>query len=396
MEKLRVLVIDADTPKSLAIVRALGAEHDVWTASKGRLALAAWSRHTRQHLTYDFTRATELPDWVLLQCLRNQIQVVIPPEESSALLLARQARQFAERGVHVAALPIEALERVVDKTKTLAAAIHAGIPVPATKILERTSDLMDAARELGYPVVIKPRSTQYWDGTQFRISSPIGYANSDQQLRKLAERIHPQMPPPIVQEFVPGEGVGVCMLIGNKGEVLAEFAHRRLRDYRPTGSGSVLRQSIGLPADLSEKCARLLRHIGCRGVAMVELRMNSSTGEVYLMEVNGRFWGSLQLAIDSGVNFPALLVDWITGKQVRKPSYKEGVVVRWWVGDFIRTLRVLRGRPAGFTGSFPSRLSAVRDFLGPQPLGTRNEILRRNDYWPSLIEPISMMRKLIA
>src|SRR5688572_16771065 len=129
---------------------------------------------------------------------------------------------------------------------------------------------------------------------------------------------------------------------------------------------------------------------------MVELRMNRSTGEVYLMEVNGRFWGSLQLAIDAGVNFPALLVDWMTGKRVEKPSYREGVVVRWWVGDFIRTLRVLKGRPAGFTGSFPSRLSAVLEFLGPQPDGTRNEILRRNDYWPSLIEPISMMRKLIA
>jgi predicted ATP-grasp superfamily ATP-dependent carboligase len=285
---------------------------------------------------------------------------------------------------------------VVDKTRTIIAAREAAIPVPPTMVLQKTSAIFDAAHALGYPVVVKPRSTRFWDGNQFKNSCSIGYANSDAQLKELAQRIDPRMPPPIVQKFVQGEGIGVCMLTGNHGEVLAEFAHRRLRDYRPTGSGSVLRQSIAITPELREMSSRLLRHLGCRGVAMVEFRTDERDGKVYLMEINGRFWGSLQLAIDAGVNFPALLVDWITGKKFAKPAYQEGVILRWWVGDFIRTLRVLRGRPAGFTGSFPSRVSALFEFLGPQPHGTRNEILRRSDYLPSLIEPISMMRKLIA
>src|SRR5438067_894657 len=100
------------------------------------------------------------------------------------------------------------------------------------------------------------------------------------------------MPAPIVQKFIPGEGIGVCLLIGNEGEVLAEFAHRRLRDYRPTGSGSVLRQSIKGTPELRDLSARLLRALGCRGVAMVEFRTDTRTGDVYLMEINGRFWGS--------------------------------------------------------------------------------------------------------
>jgi predicted ATP-grasp superfamily ATP-dependent carboligase len=204
------------------------------------------------------------------------------------------------------------------------------------------------------------------------------------------------MPSPIIQKFIPGIGVGVSMLMSESGEILAEFAYRRLRDYRPTGSGSVLRESIAMSPSLRSSSARLLRHIGCSGVAMVEFRIEDGTGNPYLMEINGRFWGSLQLAIDAGVNFPALLVDWLTGKPIEKPSYKEGVILRWWAGDFIRTLRVLKGRPAGFAGSFPSRLSTIFEFLGPQPTGTRNEILRWCDCWPSLIEPISVMRKLIA
>jgi predicted ATP-grasp superfamily ATP-dependent carboligase len=395
MEKLRVLVTDADTPKSLAIVRALGHKHEVWTAAHSRISLAAWSKYTRRHLQYGFTQEKDLCAWILDVCRENQIRVVIPPEEPSSLLLAREAAVFQQNEITVAAVPIQALERAVDKTKTLEAARAIGLRLPATEVLTDTSDIFRAAERLGYPVVVKPRSTRFWNGSRFVESSSIGYANSDEQLRGLIQKMDPLMPPPLVQRFVPGEGIGVCMLIGREGEVLAEFAHRRLRDYRPTGSGSVLRESIALPPQLRLASQRLLRQLGWQGVAMVEFRVDRRTREAYLMEINGRFWGSLQLAIDAGVNFPELLVDCLMGQPVKKPSYKEGVVLRWWVGDFIRTLRVLKGRPEGFTGTFPSRLSAIAEFLGPQPSGTRNEILRWSDCWPSLVEPISVMRKLI-
>ena len=138
----------------------------------------------------------------------------------------------------------------------------------------------------------------------------------------------------------------------------------------------------------------LLRRLGACGVAMVEFRVDNRTREPYLMEVNGRFWGSLQLAIDAGVNFPALLVDLALGRPVKKPVYEENVILRWWIGDLVRTVRVLKGKPAGYMGQFPSRLSALSEFLGPQPDGTRNEILRWSDWRPSFVEPISMMRKV--
>jgi predicted ATP-grasp superfamily ATP-dependent carboligase len=155
-----------------------------------------------------------------------------------------------------------------------------------------------------------------------------------------------------------------------------------------------LRKSAAVDPHLRDLSLQLLRRIGARGVAMVEFRVDSRTGEPYLMEINGRFWGSLQLAIDAGVNFPRLLVDLALGRPVKKPSYQENVVLRWWIGDLVRTLRVHKGKPVGYIGTFPSRLSALHEFLGPQPAGTRNEILRWSDWRPSFVEPISMMRKV--
>ena len=66
---------------------------------------------------------------------------------------------------------------------------------------------------------------------------------------------------------------------------------------------------------------------------MVEYKRDSATGQPYLMEVNGRFWGSLQLAIDSGVDFPRILVACALGEHGQQmPSYRVGVRSRWWWG----------------------------------------------------------------
>src|SRR5262245_39246862 len=122
MATLRVLITDADTLMALAIVRSLGFACDVWTAAPTRSALAACSRFTKRHLLYRLKSDTDLTDWILEVCKAHDIQIVIPPEESSSLILARTATPLKEHGIHVAALPIAALESVVDKTKTADAA----------------------------------------------------------------------------------------------------------------------------------------------------------------------------------------------------------------------------------------------------------------------------------
>jgi predicted ATP-grasp superfamily ATP-dependent carboligase len=390
----RILVTDADTPKALAIVRAIGRRHEVWTTAESRFALAGWSRFTRKHIHHRVNRPSDFAGWVLSTCREHRIDVVITPEEARSFLLAQSEPQFAGQGVRLTTLPLAALEIAMDKARTIKAAEEAGIPVPATIVLDQLTGVFDAARTLGYPVVVKPRHSRYWTGDRFVASDGVGYANSDEQLREIVGTLDPRLPPPLLQRFIPGTGCGVCVLAAENGCLAAEFAHERLRDYRPTGSGSVLRRSVRVDPRLREISRKLLGLIGARGVAMVEFRIDEQTGDPYLMEINGRFWGSLQLAVDAGVNFPLLLVDAALGKPVRPPEYNEGVLVRWWLGDLVRTLRVLKGRPAGYIGAYPTRLSALREFLGPQPQGTRSEVLRWSDCWPGFVEPLSMLRKV--
>jgi hypothetical protein len=133
----------------------------------------------------------------------------------------------------------------------------------------------------------------------------------------------------------------------------------------------------------------LLSHLGWRGVAMVEFKRDDRDGSLRLMEINGRFWGSLQLAIDAGVDFPAMLVD-TAGATRPAPvtSYRIGVRSRWFWGDVDSLLTVLlRSRASlNLPPDHPGRWQTLWRFLKPGGREQRDEILRLNDPRPWFLE----------
>ena len=89
----------------------------------------------------------------------------------------------------------------------------------------------------------------------------------------------------------------------HQGELRAEFAHKRIRDVHPTGSGSAVRVSIEPDPDIRRWSLAILKALNWHGVAMVEFR-KPAHGPAVFMEVNGRFWHSLPLAIYAALQVP--------------------------------------------------------------------------------------------
>lgn len=390
--KPRVLVTDAEVRKTLAVVRGLGENYETITASPQRPAIAAWSRFASRHLRSP--PRDGFAAWLLETTRRLSVDMVICPQEATLALACSVYEDLEAAGVVLSFPPLEVLDLAFDKAKTLELAAAAGVPTPPTVVPERWQDADEAAEALGYPLVIKSRYSNFCTGTDWISGRGSDYARDSDELAAALARLDRRQPPPILQRFVAGHGAAVFVLLDRRGTLRASFAHRRLRDVRPTGSGSVLRESVAIDPILLDRSLELLRRMGWWGIAMVEYRMEEGTGEALLMEVNGRFWGSLQLATDSGVNFPRLLAEVALGGTPRTPTCREGVAVRWWLGDLLRTLRVFKGRPKGFPGPFPSRWSAIRDLLGRQPAGTRNEVLRREDPWPAVAEVLTGVKRL--
>jgi predicted ATP-grasp superfamily ATP-dependent carboligase len=167
------------------------------------------------------------------------------------------------------------------------------------------------------------------------------------------------------------------------GELRAEFAHRRIRDVRPTGSGSAVRESLPVDQSIRDAGLAVLRALRWHGPAMVEFRIRSDGTPVF-MEVNGRFWHSLALPVAAGCDFPALTAALAEHGDIGPPPpYRTGVRCRWLLGDARHLVEVLRGPPPTFQGVFPSRLRTLVEVLMPVP-GTHHDNFQWSDPLPEV------------
>lgn len=384
---LRVLITDADTRPGLAATRSIGRQgHFVVVAGHRDPSLASVSRFCSQFALYpDPARDPKAFTARVVDLARELgIDVIIPITEITTLLLTENRHLLPER----CRLPFPsaaAVATAADKSKVLALADTLGVPTPKMVVLERADELQAAAPQLGYPVVIKPARSRVPSEKGF-VSTGVTYADDYPELTAKVNSLPAEVFPVLLQERVEGEGVGVFACFQD-GAPIATFAHRRIREKPPSGGVSVLCESTPVDPEAARHAVSLLSALEWQGVAMVEFKRHRD-GALRLMEINGRFWGSLQLAIDAGVDFPAMAVAIAQGRKLEPlAGYRNGVRSRWLWGDFDSLLMVLRKRrsdhlPAGHPGRVRSLISFLNVFDGR----TRYDTLQWGDMRPWLLE----------
>ena len=394
---LPVLVLDGHTTQALACVRSLGrAGHAVYVASRRRFPLAAASRHCRGHLRIegDTTAAfAVLRAWAHAR----GVQIVLPMTERSCLLCNADREAWAAAHIVVGCAPDAVLLEVFDKAKTLERARSAGLRVPATYSPTTDAEAQASAGEVGFPCVVKARFSHVWvDGQLLRDPGVMYVARAEDLLAAVnARRQGPYWP--LIQQYVPGHGLGVSTVC-DRGRAVAWFAHERLRDIRPSGSGSSLRRSVPLDPRLRDPARRLLQALQWHGPAMFEFRLDDEdAGGPWLIEINGRFWGSLQLAIAAGADLPRLWTAILSGEGIAPLSrYWPGITLRWLWGDVCRLGHIVHGPPAGYPASYPGVWRGLCEVFGAQPAGTRSETWDPADPAPAVVEWVQGAFELLA
>ena len=217
------------------------------------------------------------------------------------------------------------------------------------------------------------------------MNAGVHYAENEIELRDLLSDGIFRSFPFLIQKRVEGPGVGIFLLMQN-GDVLARFAHKRIREKPPSGGVSVLCESIDLPEGAYRDAVRILKRFDWTGVAMVEFKIDREENVARLMEVNARFWGSLELAIISGVDFPHLLFRMAMGEKIDLiQGYKVGVKSRWELGDLDHLLiRIFKSSaslhlPPGHPGLGTLIKNFVGDFFSSS---VNNEVFHSDDTGP--------------
>jgi predicted ATP-grasp superfamily ATP-dependent carboligase len=246
-------------------------------------------------------------------------------------------------------------------------------------------------------VVLKPtRSLTGPDGA--RRKAGVAYADSPAELRELIARSEADGDRVLVQSRICGPGVGIFLLRW-QGEIVASFAHRRLREKPPSGGVSVRCESIVAPPELLAQAIVLLEALDRHGVAMVEFKLDATSGWYYLIEVYHRFWGSLLLAFDAGVDFPGDLVQLAGGFPVPHcHTWRAGRQSRWALGEvdhLIARLRHSRSSlhlPPG-SESLPRLLVSL---LLPWRPSLRGDVFRASDPIPAVREASAWLQELVG
>jgi predicted ATP-grasp superfamily ATP-dependent carboligase len=296
------IVLGIDNVIGLTAVRELG-QHNVpiHGLAYSRRSLGLYSRFLTQGYLREENeeRAIEqivrIADKLYAPCL-------FPVSESEIQFVNRHRARFA--GLRVLAPHAEKMAIALDKTLTGELARDVGIRLPRT--IEPT-EVDDWAADLRFPVVLKWKNPHLiWNRLAANGLSleKLSYCQTRDELQAKLAVYEPIGAFPLIQEYAKGYGLGQFVFM-HDGRALLRFQHRRLHEWPPEGGASTLCEGVPLDEhlELMERSIALLKLMDWEGAAMVEYRYDAATGNATLMEVNGRFWGSIPLAHQSNAPF---------------------------------------------------------------------------------------------
>lgn len=394
---LPAIVLGIDTPIGLAIIRDLG-DHGVKVYGIGRTpeALGMSSRHLQRGFVRADGEAALIAQ--LLELGRRFGKACLFAISESDIALLNRHRDTLVESFQLMFADEARMSRVLNKEQTYAAAVQVGVRVPMTEQVASMAEVLVLGNALRFPVVLKwanpnevvavlERSGLALDKTHYCYSADelIAYLQPYEEVGRY----------PLIQEYCAGYGLGQFVLM-HQGEAHYVFQHRRVHEWPPEGGFSSLCESVSLASHqaLMAKSIALLRELEWEGIAMVEYRHDPNTDESTLMEINGRFWGSLPLAQHAGAAFPWLSYSLLgMGQPVRQNSYRSGMRCRFMIPETKRLVRILfqKDKIADKSVSFrrlPELCEFLVDFVRPQ---TRYYVFKWTDPAPFFADVRHMM-----
>lgn len=395
-----VLVLDGSQKSALAIVRSLGRRGiPVWCGAQRGTAIGCRSRYTKAHFTYPEPKADQTKFLEAIRSIAVAVgdrPIVYTCSDATTTTLFDYRNELNEF-LGLVFPDADSFHLATDKGATYSEARVLGVPAVRTFIRERVEEVHQLAQELTFPVVVKPRHSVLFKNEKGVGGTAIFAHTETELINQFKTLFELTGEAPLIQPFMKGEEYGV-ELLGNNGIVVAETIHHRIRSMSPVGGASVVKETLEeseLTRKLRQHAYTLIEALKWSGPLMVEFKLDEDTHEPKLMELNGRWWGSLPLAIAAGVDFPYLFYQMAQGMEmpcdvITAEPYN---ITRHFLGDTRHLLRVLFARDPMRPHVYPSRRKALHDFFRMQR-GTKSDIWSLRDPFPFFVEYVDVIAKL--
>lgn len=326
-----VLLTNGQQRKTLAVVRSLGIRNiKVIVAEETRFNPSAFSKYCCKSLVSPSAKKNpnEYYNWLCEVLIEYKCDVMFPMDDDVFEIVMKNERELLK----ICSIVLPTMQnylRASDKSNATKLAREVGVPCPQTLHPKKLCDLLSLIEPMKFPLVIKPRVSSGSRG--------IRIVNNREEFIKVYLEIHDIYEFPIIQEYIGiGDRYDVCLLFDNDNKLKAQFVQREIRHFPIDIGPSTMQESVEAPVVL-EYALRIMKNLPWKGIVELEFIVDAKDNKFKFMEINPRFWGSLQMAITAGVDFPWMLYNLSgEGKIDATFKYKSGLMCSWLLpGDIL-------------------------------------------------------------
>jgi predicted ATP-grasp superfamily ATP-dependent carboligase len=390
------IVLGVDSPIGLTVLRELGSR-GVPVHAVGRSERAI-GRASKWATSFSVRPSGEIAQWLPAMIRETGAGVLLAVSESDLIALVELPSEI--EGCKILTPRRVPLDIVLDKTATLERARTLGIDTPDSWQPISADDFAAKAATLVYPLVLKwadpPAVLPMLEAKGIEFIKAEHILDAPALLATLT-RFDGLGVWPLVQTYVEGVGLGQMFNMKDGAATLA-FQHRRIHEWPPEGGVSTICATVPLDQHVEQraKSEALLASISWEGPAMVEYRYDARAEKYWLMEINGRFWGSLPLARHAGAEFAWESYAQAMGIESGQPEIRERHA-RYTIPETRRLIRVFFGAGAIADRKFratPWRdlLSYFTDLIDP---GMRYYVWDSRDRGPFWADMKNVLRKAV-
>lgn len=292
----------------IGVVRSLGrAGYPVHACANSIHALGLHSQYARKSVVNPKEHEPRFLDWLRSYIASEGIKLVVPSE---TLYLAIRSEYDTWSPLIPDTVTKEIAYRCLSKcdiAEFFAAATDESLRhfLPRSIVVSRQGSIpRDELRSLALPAVLKTDAC--WD-TRPQKRGSVAQARTETDLLRLLECALETHERCLIQEMVPGCKATVTVVV-HRDQVLVDNMKYAAHENPHTGGITALR-TIWWHAEMRADALRRLAALQWQGPAMVEYKWDAATGRFWFIELNSRYWATLNVDLLAGKDYPRHQLD---------------------------------------------------------------------------------------
>ncbi|MDG5492287.1 ATP-grasp domain-containing protein [Psychroserpens sp. SPM9] len=309
--KINVLIPDGDSTWALSVIQCLSQfkHYKLFVLSNKKRTATKFSKYTSYYKFYKRPQDASWLDILNSEIESNAINVVVPIAELEASFFIKNKEKLSDKAQVIPLPALSDFEIAINKRKLSEFAEKHSIPHPKSFLIASESDKKRMLSQINFPILVKPLNQKGGDGIK-----KVG------NVKKLPKALKIITTPQFVQEYIEGYDID-CSVLCLNGTILTYT----IQKGNLKGDNAYAPQ-LGFDFMENDEVLNVVSHtmkkLNWSGVAHLDLRYDKQVKNYKLIEINARFWGSIDASRKAGVNFPDLVIKLALNGDIEKQQFE--------------------------------------------------------------------------